>query len=112
MICAMLPVSGCHQAGSPHCDALHSADAQWSSAQASLRSKEAASRLVATLKRIEETAPDEERPDWVVLETLFERFTVYDPDLTDLTPQMQAFESAAKRIEAHATETCGIDLGQ
>ncbi|MGW5241985.1 hypothetical protein ACWEOW_23900 [Monashia sp. NPDC004114] len=64
------------------------------------------------MKQIETTAPHEVRAEWASLESLFEKFTVDNPDLASLTPQLQAFEAAAKRIEAHATETCGIDLGQ
>jgi hypothetical protein len=50
--------------------------------------------------------------EWATLQTLFEKFATDAPDLADVTPELKDFEDAAKRIEAHAEETCGIDLGQ
>ena len=108
----LLPLSACSSSSSAYCDALKSADSEWSSAGASLANKAAATRFVATVKRIEATAPDEVKDDWVSLETLFEKFTVDNPDLTALTQQMQGYQTTAKKIEAHAKELCGIDLGQ
>jgi hypothetical protein len=112
MICATLPISACQTTGGSYCDALHAAESQWSTGGASLASKAAATRFVATVRQIEATAPDEVKSEWASLETLFEKFTVDNPDLTSLTQQMQSFESAAKKIETHAKETCGIDLSE
>jgi hypothetical protein len=97
---------------SSYCDALKSAESEWNSAGASLANKDAAARFVVTVKRIEATAPDEVKGDWRSLETLFEKFATDNPDLTQLTQQMSGFESSAKKIETHAKETCGIDLGR
>jgi hypothetical protein len=95
-----------------YCAALKAADAQWAQAGASLEDKDAATRFVATVKSIEVTAPDEVRSEWASLQTLFEKFATDSPDLSSITVEMKGFEEAAKRIEAHAKETCGIDLGQ
>ncbi len=95
-----------------YCAALQAADAQWDQAGASLGDKAAATSFVATVKVVELTAPDEVKGEWASLQTLFEKFATDAPDLTDVTPQLKDFEDAAKRIEAHAEETCGIDLGQ
>jgi hypothetical protein len=108
----MLPISACSSSGGAYCDALKSAEADWSSAGASLQNKAAATHFLATVKQIEGSAPDEVRSEWVSLESLFEKFTVDRPDLTAITQQMQGFESAAKKIETHAKETCGIDLAK
>jgi len=95
-----------------YCAALKAAGTQWAQAGASLEDKAAATRFVATVKSIELTAPDEVRSEWASLQTLFEKFATDTPDLSSITPEMKDFEEAAKRIEAHAKETCGIDLGQ
>ncbi|HET8987742.1 MAG TPA: hypothetical protein VFN43_04450 [Humibacillus sp.] len=106
-------VSGCGTSDpTAYCAALKAAEVQWSQAGASLEDKAAATRFVATVKGIELTAPDEVKSDWASLQTLFEKFATDTPDLTGVTPEMKDFEDAAKRIEAHAKETCGIDLGQ
>jgi len=113
VLSATLVLSACSSpSSSAYCDALKSAEAEWSSAGASLANKDAASRFVVTVKHIEATAPDEVKGEWKSLETLFEKFTVDNPDLTTLTRQMQGFEISAKKIETHAKETCGIDLGR
>ena len=65
----------------------------------------------ATTTQIELTAPDEVKSEWASLQTLFEKFATDTPDLSGVTPEMTQFEEAAKRIEAHAKATCGIDLG-
>jgi multidrug resistance efflux pump len=105
-------VGGCGTSDpTAYCAALKAADAQWSQAGASLEDKAAASRFVATVEGIEATAPDEVRSDWSSLQTLFEKFATDSPDLSDVTPEMKQFEEAAKRVEAHAKATCGIDLG-
>ena len=95
-----------------YCAALQAADTQWSQAGASLEDKAAATRFVATVQAIELTAPDEVKSEWASLQTLFEKFAADAPDLSGVTPEMKDFEDAAQRIEAHAKETCGIDLGQ
>ena len=106
-------VGGCGTSDSTaYCAALKAADVQWSQAGASLEDKAAATRFVATVKGIELTAPDEVRSEWASLQTLFEKFATDTPDLSGVTPEMKEFEDAAKRIEAHAKETCGIDLGK
>ena len=96
----------------PYCDALVSAQAEWRDAGASLADPAAASRFLRTVTRIEQQAPDEVRADWKALHTLFAKFTVADPDLGALTAQLKGFQSSAKRIETHARETCGVDLGR
>ena len=45
------------------------------------------------------------------LQALFEKFATDHPDLSGVTGEMKDFEESAKRIEVHARETCGIDLG-
>jgi non-ribosomal peptide synthetase component F len=104
--------SGCGTSDTTaYCAALKAADAQWGQAGASLEDKTAATRFVATVKGIELTAPDEVKSEWASLQTLFEKFATDSPDLSSVTPEMKEFEEAAKRIEAHAKATCGIDLG-
>lgn len=95
----------------PYCDALVSAEAEWKDAGASLADPASASRFLRTVTRIEQQAPDEVRADWKALHTLFAKFTVANPDLGALTAQLKGFQSSAKRIETHAHETCGVDLG-
>jgi hypothetical protein len=95
-----------------YCTALKAADAQWSQAGASLEDKAAATRFVATVKTVEVTAPAEVRSEWAALQTLFEKFATDRPDLSGVSAEMKEFQDAAKRIEAHAREACGIDLGQ
>ena len=95
----------------PYCDALVSAQAEWKGAGASLADPAAATRFLRTVTRIEQQAPDEVRADWQALHRLFAKFTVADPDLGALTTQLKGFQTSAKRIEAHARETCGVDLG-
>lgn len=94
-----------------YCDALASAQTEWKDAGASLADPPAATRFLRTVTSIEHEAPDEVRPDWQALHTLFAKFTVANPDLGALTKQLEGFESSAKRIETHARETCGVDLG-
>ncbi len=112
LIAAVLSIGACSSAGGPYCDALRSAESEWATAGASLQNKQAATHFVVTVKQIEVTAPDEVKSEWASLESLFEKFTVDKPDLTTLTQQMQGFEGAAKKIETHAKETCGIDLSK
>ncbi|WP_460628813.1 hypothetical protein [Intrasporangium mesophilum] len=112
LVAAILSISACSSSSQAYCDALTSAESEWASAGASLQNKEAATHFVATVRQIEVKAPDEVRSEWISLESLFEKFTVDKPDLTALTQQMQGFESAAKKIETHAKETCGIDLSK
>jgi hypothetical protein len=105
-------VGGCGTSDTTaYCAALKAADAQWVLAGASLEDKATATRFVATVKGIELTAPDEVKSEWASLQTLFEKFATDTPDLSSVTPEMKDFEEAAKRIEAHAKATCGIDLG-
>ncbi|HET7799587.1 MAG TPA: hypothetical protein VFL38_04145 [Humibacillus xanthopallidus] len=105
-------VGGCSSSDpTAYCAALKAADAQWGQAGASLEDKAAATRFVETVKGIELTAPDEVKSEWATLQTLFEKFATDTPDLSSVTPEMKDFEEAAKRIEAHAKATCGIDLG-
>lgn len=94
-----------------YCDALASAQTEWKDAGASLADPAAATRFLRTVTSIEQEAPDEVRQDWQALHTLFAKFTVAHPDLGALTKQLEGFESSAKRIETHARETCGVDLG-
>ncbi|CAN7413088.1 hypothetical protein LJR027_002468 [Terrabacter sp. LjRoot27] len=94
-----------------YCDALTTAEADWKDAGATLKDPAAAARFVATITQVEASAPEEVKADWASLHALVAKFTVDQPDLTALTKQMQGFESSAKRIETHAKETCGIDLG-
>ncbi len=56
--------------------------------------------------------PAEVRSEWAALQTLFEKFATDRPDLSSVSGEMKVFQDAAKRIEAHARETCGIDLGE
>ena len=110
---AALPLAGCTaDATGSYCDALTAAQAQWKGAGAALGDPAAAKRLVASVRTVEASAPEEVRADWTSLRSLFEKFTVARPDLTALTKQMRSFESSAKRVETHARETCGVDLGQ
>ena len=95
-----------------YCAALEAADTQWSQAGASLEDKAAATQFVATVQAIELTAPDEVKSEWASLQALFEKFATDAPDLSGVTPEMKDLEDAAQRIEAHAKETCGIDLSQ
>jgi hypothetical protein len=111
LLTTALPLASCSSGSTSYCDAIRSAQQDWREAGASLQDPAAATRFVTTVKRIEESAPEEVRADWHSLLTLFERFTVEHPDLSSVTKQMQGFESAAKRIETHAKETCGVDLG-
>jgi ABC-type glycerol-3-phosphate transport system substrate-binding protein len=94
-----------------YCDALTAAEESWKDAGTTLRDPAAATRLVTTITQIEASAPEEVRAEWASLRALVAKFTVPEPDLAALTKQMQGFESAAKRIETHAKETCGVDLG-
>jgi ABC-type glycerol-3-phosphate transport system substrate-binding protein len=94
-----------------YCDALTAAEADWKDAGATLKDPAAAARFVATITSVEASAPEEVRTDWASLRVLVAKFTVAKPDLTELTKHMEGFESSAKRIETHAKETCGIDLG-
>jgi hypothetical protein len=106
-------VCGCSASDTTaYCDALRAADTQWSEAGASLGDGAAATRFVATVEAIELTAPDEVKAEWASLQTLFEQFATDAPDLSGVAPEMKDFEDAAQRIEAHAKETCGIDLSQ
>ncbi len=108
----VLALAGCSGDGNAsYCDALTSAQAQWSDAGTVLADPTAAARLVASVRQVEASAPDEVRADWTSLRTLFEKFTVARPDLAALTRQMRSFEGSAKRVETHARETCGVDLG-
>ena len=112
LLTTLLALAGCSSTSTgSYCEALGSAEAEWKSAGATLADPVAATRFLTTVTRIEETAPDEVRADWESLHTLFAKFTVANPDLAALTKQMQGFESSATRIETHAKETCGIDLG-
>ena len=79
-------------------------------ARPALQNKEAATHFLTTVKQIEATAPEEVKSEWVSLESLFATFTVDKPDLTAVSKRMQDVEGAAKKIETHAKETCGIDL--
>jgi len=113
LLLAASALGGCaaRSAGS-YCDVLSAAEADWTDAGSTLKDPAAATRFVATLTRIEASAPEEVRADWASLRALVQKFTVPDPDLTALTRQMQGFETSAKRIEIHAKETCGVDLGK
>ncbi|WP_256795124.1 hypothetical protein [Terrabacter sp. Ter38] len=95
-----------------YCDALTAAEADWKDASSTLKDPAAAARFVATITSIEASAPEEVKADWAQLQVLVTTFTVAQPDLAGLTRRMQGFESSAKRIETHAKETCGIDLGR
>ena len=112
--CALALLCACSAApdNSAYCAALKAADADWSQAGASLEDKAAATRFVATVKTVEATAPAEVRSEWAALQTLFEKFATDRPDLSSVSGEMKAFQDAAKRIEAHAREVCGIDLGE
>jgi ABC-type glycerol-3-phosphate transport system substrate-binding protein len=91
---------------------LSAAESDWKDAGATLRNPAAAARFAASLTAIEASAPEEVRSDWASLRVLVSKFTVAKPDLAALTTQMQGFERSARRIETHAKETCGIDLGR
>jgi hypothetical protein len=113
LLTTALPVAACSNGStSAYCDAVTAAEQEWSEAGASLHDPAAAARFVTTVSRIEASAPDEVRADWRKLLDLFERFTVDNPDLSSLTKQLAGLESAAKRVETHAKETCGVDLGR
>ena len=94
-----------------YCDALTAAEADWKDAGATLKDPAAAARFVASITTVEASAPEEVKPDWAALRVLVAKFTVAKPDLAEVTKHMEGFESSAKRIETHAKETCGIDLG-
>jgi hypothetical protein len=111
-VLALLALGGCSSSSAAYCDALRSAEAEWTEAGASLANPAAATRFLRTVTRVEQVAPAEVRADWESLHTLFAKFTVADPDLGALTAQLKGFESSAKRIETHAEETCDIDLGR
>ncbi|MBC9823241.1 hypothetical protein [Terrabacter sp. MAHUQ-38] len=112
LLSTVLPVASCSNGSTSYCDAVRDAEQEWSEAGASLQDPAAAARLVTTVRRIEASPPDEVRADWRKLLDLFERFTVDNPDLSSLTKQLAGLESAAKRVETHAKETCGVDLGR
>jgi hypothetical protein len=114
LVAAVVPslLQGCTGSDeAAYCTALRGASSQWAQAGASLEDKAAATRFVSAVKAVEATAPEEVRPQWVALQTLFEKFEADRPDLSAVTAEMKDFEAAAKRIEVHAKETCGIDLG-
>jgi hypothetical protein len=112
LLATALSLAACSNGSPSYCDAVTAAEQEWSEAGASLRDPAAAARFVTTVRRIEASAPGEVRADWRKLLDLFERFTVDNPDLSSLTKQMAELESAAKRVETHAKETCGVDLGR
>lgn len=112
LLTTALPLAACSNGSTSYCDAVTAAEQDWSAAGASLQDPAAAARLVTTVRRIEASAPDEVKADWRKLLDLFERFTVDNPDLRSLTKQLAGLESAAKRVETHAKETCGVDLGR
>lgn len=112
LLATALPLAACSGNATPYCEAITSAQQEWKEAGASLQDPAAATRFVATVKSIEASAPDEVRADWDRLLALFERFTAPNPDLRSVTTQLKGFESAAKRIETHARETCGVELGR
>jgi multidrug resistance efflux pump len=113
LLLAGLPLSGCSDDDTAsYCDALTSAQAEWNDAGATLKDPAAAARLVASVRRVEASAPAEVKGDWTSLRSLFEKFTVPRTDLAALTRQMRSYETSAKRVEAHARETCGVDLGR
>lgn len=110
---AALPLAACSgDDTAAYCDALTSAQAEWNDAGATLKDPAAAARLVTSVRKVEESAPAEVRGDWTSLRSLFEKFTVPRTDLAALTRQMRSYESSAKRVETHARETCGVDLGR
>ena len=112
LLAGALALSGCSfDDNASYCDALSSAQAQWNDAGATLTDPTAAARLVASVRQVEASAPAEVRADWTSLRALFEKFTVARPDLAALTRQMRSFEGSAKRVETHARQTCGVDLG-
>jgi hypothetical protein len=108
----LLALGGCTSSSAAYCDALASAEAEWTDAGASLANPAAATRFLRTVTRVEQVAPAEVRADWESLHTLFAKFTVAEPDLGAVTAQLKGFESSAKRIETHAEETCEIDLAR
>lgn len=112
LLTTALALAACSNGSTSYCEAVTAAEQEWSQAGASLGDPAAAARLVTTVRRIEASAPDEVRADWANLLGLFERFTVENPDLSSLTKQLEGLESAAKRVETHAKETCGVDLGR
>jgi hypothetical protein len=95
-----------------YCDALRAARSQWASAGASLADRGAATRFVASVRTIEDAAPDDVRPEWTSLRTFFQKFAVDHPDLQGLTQQMAAYQATAKKVETDARETCDVDLSQ
>ncbi|MEW1953775.1 hypothetical protein [Terrabacter sp. NPDC080008] len=110
---AVLPLGGCNDDDTTaYCDALGSAQAAWQDAGDGLEDPAAATRLVASVRQVEASAPPEVKGDWTSLRSLFEKFAAPRPDLAALTRQLQSFESAAKRVETHARETCGVDLAR
>jgi ABC-type glycerol-3-phosphate transport system substrate-binding protein len=110
---AALALAACSASSTgSYCDVLRSAESGWKDAGNTLEDPAAAARFAATIARVQASAPEEVKADWASLRTLVEKFTVANPDLTALTKQMQGFETSAKRIETHAKETCGVDLGR
>lgn len=113
LLLAVLPLTGCSgDAAGSYCDALTSAQAKWNDAGATLADPAAAARLVAAVRTVETSAPAEVKGDWTSLRSLFEKFTVPRTDLAALTRAMRSYETSAKRVETHARETCGVDLGR
>ena len=113
LLLAALPLTGCSGDGAgSYCAAVTSAQAEWNHAGATLADPAAAARLVAAVRTVEASAPSEVRGDWTSLRSLFEKFTVPRTDLAALTRQMRSYETSAKRVETHARETCGVDLGR
>ncbi len=112
LLLSALPLAACSSTSTgPYCDAVTAAEADWKNVGQALEDPARAARVATTITQIEANAPEEVKADWASLRVLVEKFTVADADLTALTTQMQGFESSARRVETHARETCGVDLG-
>lgn len=68
------------------------------------------------ITEIESLAPEEVKADWGTLVAAFQRLqdldpTQLDPNNPDLGFDREELQAANDRIEQHAQEECGVDLG-
>ena len=108
-----LSVGACSGSGvSAYCDAVRAAQPDWTSAGSSLGNRQSATRFVASVRTIEQNAPEEVRADWSTLREFFQTFTAGQSNLSSLTGRLSTIDATAKRVETHARETCGVDLAK
>lgn len=68
------------------------------------------------ITEIEGLAPEEVKADWTTLLAAFQQLqtldpTQLDPNNPDMGFDREALQAANNRIEQHAQEECGVDLG-